>query len=147
MLRRRRILPLNFRSSPNPRTRLRRGTPEHFSHQTKNDHQFQALATVQQRPTMGKEKFNIKLRRYHGKLRRIGDFWASGLLPPVATKPNSWHWNRPLPRRRACGTQSNTTGDRESKKRNMPNICEEQSKNHRWSKQESFQLPWCNIRS
>ena len=64
--------------------------------QSDTEFQFQALPTVQQRPTMGKEKFNIKFRRHHGKLRRSGDLWTGWLLPFVAAKPNSWHWNRPI---------------------------------------------------
>ena len=80
------------------------------------NNQFQALPAIKQRPTMGKEEFNIKFWRNYGKLRRSGDFWTGGLLPPIATKADPRHRNRPLQRWRACYTKSNTKGDRESKK-------------------------------
>ena len=98
MLWRRRILPLNYRSPPKTRPWLRLWTREHLSQRTTSSHQFQALPAIQQRPTMRKEKFNIKFWCKHGKLRRSGDLWTGGLLSPVAAKADPWHRNRPLQR-------------------------------------------------
>ena len=78
---------------------------------------------------MRKKKFNIKFWRKHGKLRRSGDLWTGGLLPPIATKADPRHRNRPLQRWRACHTKSNTKGDRESKKKNKQ-ICQIFAKNN-----------------
>ena len=139
MLWRRRILPLNYRGSPKTRPWLRLWTRKHLSRLATGSHQFQTLPAIQQRPTIGKETFNMKFWRNRGKLRRSGDLWTGGLLSPVSTKADPWYRSRPLQRLRACHTQSHTKGDGESKKTNMPNICEQQPKNHSWCKHRKIQ--------
>ena len=78
--------------------------------------------------------FDITMGSYDGT-ETCANWW-------VVTSYRNWNKSQAL--KSGFTEMTDFTRDRENKKRNMPNIYEEQPKDHHWSKQESCQLPWCN---
>ena len=97
------ILPFNFGSPIKSRARFRIPPRE--------------LSSVQQRPTMEEEQFELTVWCYHGKLWWCGDLRIGGLLLALPAERNTWSWHRPLQRWRTSGSPTATKSNGENKER------------------------------